>query len=381
MADAMKVLMIPARRNSGTNPYTALMTSALEAAGCVIDDFSARRFWRDRHDAVHIHWPHVYAGHGCALMSSMRCLAFIALLRFKRLQGAAVIWTVHDVQATSGKRPLLMRFLMRGVTSTLDGAVFLSKSSISPAICAHKRLAAVESIVVPHGLYGTIYPRAARAEARKRFNVDVGSRVIGFIGDIKPYKGLESLLALYESANEELPVLLIAGKAPPWASTDFNYGAVIRRLVDAGKPIVWFDQRLTESDMALGLAACDLIVAPYHASWNSGIATLALEHERPLLCPDFPIFRELQAEVGSAWIHLFEHPISALHLRRALGRISPVHDASADQLESFKSRRQWPTIAENIVELYRRLRSKRQRAAPADRLIKTGKTVALDMDR
>lgn len=346
----LRALSLPARRNVATNAYTALMASALEAADVAVDDFSPGQAVLARYDIVHIHWPHGYAHGRSSLAAWLRSLMLIATLAWQKLRGAKLVWTVHDYEDTIGARPLLQRLIMSGVDRLTDGLIFLSESSRAATYAARPAYRKKRTCITLHGVYGEAYPRRDRIAARRALGVDPEARIAAYVGDMKPYKGLADLLDAYIAMGEDAPPLLVAGAASDPAF-DREIRARMQALLAAGAPIVWLDKRLSNEEMADAMAACDLILAPYRVSWNSGIATLALEHERPLLCRDAPIFRELQDEVGEGWVRVYQAPISADAIKEALAAGAP----NAATLGPFLERRAWTPIARVIADFYKSL--------------------------
>jgi glycosyltransferase involved in cell wall biosynthesis len=216
-------------------------------------------------------------------------------------------------------------------------------------------------VTVPHALYGDVYPAVGSAAARMALGLPPEREVVGYIGDIKAYKGLDLLLDAYAKAGPAAPVLLVAGAAP----YDAELSAATKRQVDAvtsaGAPVAWVNRRLSTEDFSGGLAASDLVIAPYRTSWNSGIATLALEHGRPLLCTDLPIFRELQSEVGADWVRLFTPPLTLERVVSAVAEGQPESADAMERLRAFRERRSWTAAGREIGAFYSRLCNLAQR--------------------
>ena len=344
--------MIPARRNRATNAYAGLMTDALEEAGCKVNDFSPIRSLLPLYDIVHIHWPHVYAHDRSYPIAVLRCLMFGFLLWLQRAYGARIVWTVHDVRGMGSGRARLETALMRTIVPVLHGVVFLNNSSREVALRVYPGLARKRWLMSCHALYGATYPKCGRTEARRHFGIDLWACVAGFVGDIKPYKGLDELLAAYHGAGANAATLFVAGSVTGSASLAAEIEAQLAFLRSQGAPIVRMDRRLAEKEMSAGIAACDVLIAPYKTSWNSGIATLALEHDRPLLCPDLPIFRELQDEVGERWVSTYEPPLTIGHVQEAVERAISSQGTAREALLKFCRRRSWLEISWRMVTFY-----------------------------
>lgn len=349
----------PGRANRASNPFNALLADALERRGwSVIDPRVGERFF-GRADIVHIHWPQ-QAAKPRLPVALRRCAALVAMLAVQRLRGARVVWTVHDVHAYDQTHPRLERALMSVVLRLVDGAVFMTAHSRAVAYQAMPALAILPNVVIPHGLYADCYPQgAAPAEARRGFGLPADAAVIGFIGDVKPYKGLDVLLEAFADGAAADAWLLVAGRLPQGAEGD----ALRRRigeLRDAGRPIVLADRRLDDQELADAVAASTVVALPYKTGWNSGLAMLAIERGRPLLTSDAPVFQELGDQLGPQWVRR-ARSLGAQDVADSVLAPPPPPQAAADYLKA----RDWDTIARQTETFYRRVSSSLDRSMAA----------------
>lgn len=369
--------MIPARRNTGANAYTVLMCDALESAGYVVEDLavmpdgraagkrSTARAWfkavaaagSARYDVIHLHWPHAFAQDYSYPVAVLRSAALVGLLVLHKLLGARVVWTVHDVlpMGRPGKRRLLTAGLMRATIGLVDGLVHVSGTSMTALRSAFPSAGPKPSVLTRHPAYGDRIPPTDRHAARTRLGLPLDRTVLGFAGDIKDYKGLEDLLEACQDAGSGGPMILVAGAA----ETPGTAAAIARRVAllgGRGLPVSWTPRtRLSDEELSAVLAACDLIVLPYRLAWNSGMAILALEHGRPVLCRDHPIFRELHRELGERWVSMYDPPLRYEAILEAASRARALVDSGRPIPERFLATRQWTSVIADVIGLYRRL--------------------------
>ncbi len=347
----MKILASPARRNRMTNPFNFLLSEALAAQGCEVVDLNGERFRRwdifrvvGRWDVFHIHWPQNSA------RTIKGVLLLITRLSIQRLKGARIVWTVHNVHDHDHSHPVLERVLMWFVARLVHGVIFLTASSRTAAYEQIPALKARPYAIIPHGLYGDRSGKTPN-QSRALFGLPRDGPVIGFLGDIRHYKGLDLLLAAFAETIPRRATLFVAG-----VFLDAEYGAAVRAslcaLATEGHSVVFRDERLDNATFVDAIRACDLIVLPYRASWNSGLALLILENRGRILASDAPVFQELQRELGPEWVQTFAGNLTGEKLVAALGRSA---DGEAPRMEVFRASRSWTQISLATIAFYRRL--------------------------
>jgi glycosyltransferase involved in cell wall biosynthesis len=213
----------------------------------------------------------------------------------------------------------------------------------------------VPSVLIPHGHYRTWFggmPRAAPVP-----------RQLGYVGLIKPYKGVERLVDAYAEASAIDPTLTLRIAGHPADE------GVEGRLRAASERLPGLDATLryvTESAFVDVVTSSELVVLPYRFMHNSGTALAALSLGRPILVPDNDLNRALSSEVGQGWVHLFDGELTAdtlldgvRALRAEPPRADPDlsardwHDAGARHAHAYRlavgRRRRPPTAASAAV--------------------------------
>lgn len=350
----MKVLASPARRNKHQNPFNFLLAEALSAEGCEVVELDRRNSLFGRFDIVHVHWPQGEA-RGRLPRAMGRSALLLLRLAVQRVKGARIVWTVHNVHAHDQENPSIERALMHRVVRLVHGVIFLSVSSREAAYADMPELASKPFAVIPHGLYGE-RSKKSRGEARARLGLPPESRVLGFLGDIRPYKGLDGLLDAFAATPPGHLTLFVAGIFP-----DKPYGVAMEaRLADLaaeGHAIVFRRERLDDAALVDAIRASDAVALPYRAIWNSGLATLVLENGGRIIASDAPVFRELQEELGADWVHVADGVLTADMLTAAVARRP---DAGSPAIEAFRAARSWSRIGDETVAFYLRLGAARR---------------------
>ena len=324
-----------------TNPYIAQLLSGLQGA----EDIRVERFtWRTallgRWDVLHLHWPELVFRRSSSARTLVGMVLFLVLLVRARVLHRAVVRTVHNTvphePGLPGERALL-RLCDRWTTTAL---------TLSDAV----RLPGVPEVAVPHGDYVAWFagqPHPAAVPGR-----------VASVGLIRPYKGVEGLVAAFRSTQDATLSLHVVGKP-----SDEAIAAAVRDAAGDDRRVTVRLGHAADPDLAREVGEAELVVLPYRTMQNSGAALLALSLDRPVLLPDNRLNRALQQEVGPGWVQLFEGDLTAGSLERALAAVRAPRSASPDL-----SRRAWPRVVSGHVDAYRGAVDAARRAPAPDRL-------------
>ncbi|MTD12750.1 glycosyltransferase [Nakamurella sp. YIM 132087] len=310
-----------------TNPYLAQLWDSI--GGQVVPlTFS----WRDavlgRFDVLHVHWPELLLRSGSPLKRWLRRVLLLVVLLRIRTGPRALVRTVHNLRPhEEGNRTerALLRLFDRWTTLF----VTLVPSTPLPVPGAARA-------VIAHGDYTQWFA-----------GLDVPAQVpgrLGYVGLLRSYKGVDVLLHEFAALSGDGLSLRVVGKAQ-----DPAIAAQVTAAVAADRRISARLEYVDDPTMAVEIGRSALVVLPYRAMHNSGAALLALSLGRPILVPDNEINRDLAAEVGPGWVHLFDGELTAGALAGALAAVAENDRSDAPDL----SARQWDAVGAAHVEGYR----------------------------
>jgi glycosyltransferase involved in cell wall biosynthesis len=144
-------------------------------------------------------------------------------------------------------------------------------------------------LVTPLGNYEDFvaqHPADTGAACRAGFGIPQEARVVLFFGLIRPYKGVDRLLAAFEllAKAEELH-LVIAGSAAPELARELE-AAIERSQVKAR---IRFRPRFSsDPELAALLRMADIVVFPYQHVYQSGALLLAMSFGKAIIASDIP---------------------------------------------------------------------------------------------
>ncbi len=311
----------------------------------------ARELERRPPEIVHLQW------------SLLPAIERRALSRL-RAAGVAVVQTVHNARPHRGEPSLLPAGAI--LLEAVDAWVALSQATASRLVAAHPALAG-RVRVIPPGLESSARAAPGRAgepaeatdgrardAARARLELAAEAPLALFLGLIRPYKGLDLLLAAFAGVLRGLPEarLVVAGLPRP----SFRpYARQIEQL-GLGERVRTDLRYLPQSVMDDYLAAADLVVLPYREASQSAVLGAVLAAGRPVVASATGGLAEMLAGVAEELL-VPAGDVTALEaaMRRLLGDRRTAAELGRRAGEAARQRFSWPGSAAATAELYREI--------------------------
>ena len=279
-----------------TNPYIVMLDRALSDEPTLRHErFSWTGALLRHQDALHFHWPEVLlAGDRPWKRWGKRQLFRLLLLR-AALGRTLIVRTVHNLELPSDLDPATLRLL-----ETVEERAGL-RVLLNPHTQPHWASA---TVVIPHGHYVDWFADVPRVEAEPHS--------LAFVGLVRRYKGVETLLDAFAATAADRPELRLRISGNP---TNAELRTELEQRA-AADPRVGLDLRfLDEPDFATAIMSARGVVLPYRHMHNSGAALAALSLARPVLVPRNDVNTALAAEVGEGWVHQYDGDLDADDLR------------------------------------------------------------------
>jgi glycosyltransferase involved in cell wall biosynthesis len=149
--------------------------------------------------------------------------------------------------------------------------------------------------VIPYGINNAV-PQTAltSSEAKKQLGIQESEKTILFFGAIKPYKGLEYLVAAFQhiATEQEDYRLIIAGERKK--GCEQYWSAIQQRIGDDSsfERVLQKIGLIPDQEMELYFKAADVAVLPYTEIFQSGILILAYSFGLPVVATDVGSFAE-----------------------------------------------------------------------------------------
>ncbi|MDI6943146.1 glycosyltransferase [Microbacterium barkeri] len=304
MKNAGTVLVFPTWPE---NPYLNLLELAARAAGYRFRGATTHAELLHalpalpRGGVVHVHWTTPLVQEAADEADARdRLRRLLAALRDARRRGVRIVWTLHNrlphelahrdaeigLYRALGKLTDIVHVMAPATPDVVSDVVALDPPSIR---------------VIPHPSYEGIYDSGVdRAAARDSFELGAHDRAVLFLGQIRPYKGVDSLVSAARRAVADDPdlVLMLAGVVKDQSEEDF-----LRSIPEELRTITQFSF-VPDGDLARWFRAADVAVFPYRAILNSGSLHLAATFRIPAILPDEP---HLRAQFSDCtWIAFFD---------------------------------------------------------------------------
>jgi beta-1,4-mannosyltransferase len=342
-AEAITVLASPADSSIEANPYIHLLYRAVQGSAAVTaHEWSPRRAWRRRWDLAHFHWPELTVSFRTP-RRARDIATFLATVAWLRLRGTRVVWTAHDLRPHDSADNRWAQRFYAAFARQADLVIALSQASADELHSLYPGLRGTPTAVVPHGHYRDVYPdrHEGKRDARQALGLPDGGRLLTFLGQVRPYKGVATLVRHFVAVAGPDDHLLIAGRPhQDWLGQEIEAAA-------AGQPNVHLRLgHVPAGDIDRVVRASDVIVLPYESILNSGSALLGLSFDRPVVVPAVGSLRELADQVGREWVRTYEGPFTGEVVRAALRE--PLPEGQPD-LAAFD----WSGIGQATVAAYR----------------------------
>ncbi|PIG95307.1 glycosyltransferase family 4 protein [Gloeocapsopsis sp. IPPAS B-1203] len=298
-------------------------------------------------DVFHLHWIQ-----SCydltpnripqSLWSTLKNLRHLFLLKS---QGYQLVWTVHNTLSHNCSAPLIERSFRWILSRLCSDIIVMSEYSRQEFAQMYGRTHRVH--IVPHGNYIGAYPnQISRAEARQELGIAPHQKVLLHLGKIKPYKGINQLLAVFRQIKDPDVVLIIAGLC-----REPELLAEIKQATEADSRIHLQLEFIKDEDIQIYMNACDWVVLPYEKILNSGGALLALSFGRPVIVPCKGSLSEIITDGKHGFCYPRDRDLG-IAINRALSTPAEHWQQMCTQSYALAQKYNWSKIGRQIYKIY-----------------------------
>jgi glycosyltransferase involved in cell wall biosynthesis len=226
------------------------------------------------------------------------------LMLYYKLLGKKIVLTAHNVNA--GKRDsndsMLNRLTLK-IQYRLANHIFVHTEQMKEELSEEFGIQKKTITVIPFGINNAV-PNTELTPAEAKHILGIGSteKTILFFGAIRPYKGLEHLVAAFQriAAKQEGYRLIIAGEAKKESE---QYLREVQEAIEkdsSSERIIQKFEFIPDDQTELYFKAADVLVLPYTLIFQSGVLFLAYSFGLPVVATDVGSFRNdiVQGETG-----------------------------------------------------------------------------------
>jgi len=295
---------------------------------------------------LHLHFFDAVVQRPSKLSTWVRYVAWIMLLMLLRWRGVMIVWTVHNATPHECLHPDIARRTTQHVLNQCHAVTVHHHAT--RALLLEQYHTTTPISVIPHGHstqpFGPLPPHQL---ARQQLGLTLEAPLLLYLGMIRRYKGIETLI----DAMELLPHahLVIAGHVadPIYLSEIHQHTA--RRINVTIRP-----RFLPEHEAAQYLAACDLLVLPYRSITTSGMLVAAQAAGIVCVVPNLaPLLEQVRDGVTGFVFHA-DNSSSLVHtIERALA--NPQRDQIGKASQRALANHTWAQVGQQFVTLFRQL--------------------------
>jgi glycosyltransferase involved in cell wall biosynthesis len=227
----------------------------------------------------------------------------LLMLYYKAL-GKKVALTAHNVNQAKrdGKDSYLNRLTLR-IQYHLTDHLFVHTQRMKCQLVEEFGVAERRISVIRHPL-NDAFPDTdlTVSQAKRRLGLRSDDKALLCLGRIKPYKGIEHLLAAFKQLSGCDPSyrLIVAGEAQKGNEqylTELRQS--VARELENGQ-ILFHAQFIPDEEMEIYLKAADVLILPYNEIFQSGVLFLGYTFGLPVIATDVGSFREeiVEGETG-----------------------------------------------------------------------------------
>jgi len=226
------------------------------------------------------------------------------LMLYYKMLGKKVALTAHNVNQAKrdAKDSRFNRFTLK-IQYRLCDHIFVHTQKMKSELCEDFGVPDSVVTVIRHPI-NDAFPDTdlSPSEAKQKLGLSQNERAILYFGRIRPYKGIEYLIAAFRQLADQRSDyrLVIAGEPKKGSEA---YLQEIQETLDKNlKPdqVISKIQFIPDADMELYLKAADVLVLPYKDIFQSGVLFLAYSYGLPVVATDVGSFREeiVEGETG-----------------------------------------------------------------------------------
>jgi beta-1,4-mannosyltransferase len=329
------------------NPYQHLLTAALARENVKVlhlDAIPSSKWLQQKRIQVkilHLHW--LSGLYMQRWLTPLRIVSFLMQINYAQRLGYKIVWTAHNILPHKLPLPPVHRFIRRFIMKRADAVITHCQFGKDELLRRFPRQKPV--FVVPHGNYQGVHPvNITRKQARSLLGLSDTQFVYLLIGNISPYKGIESFVQMFQKNAMDQDIVLIAGRnrAPKLVNQ-------LQVLAAKDNRIRIYPGFIQDGDMQRYLLSADVAVFTFEDILTSGSVILALSYGLPVIAPAIGCLPELiTPETG----YLYD-PGNCESLRSAFDQIKIADRIKMGQAAiGLMATLRWDKIAEQTVKIY-----------------------------
>ena len=282
-----------------------------------------------------------------------------ALMFYYKLLNKRIILTAHNVNLgkRNSKDTLLNRLTLR-IQYRLADHIFVHTQEMQRELTEEFAVPTSKVSVIPFGINNQVPSTSlSPSEAKGRLGIRSAEKTILFFGKIRPYKGLEYLVAafLQLAKGDQEYRMIIAGR--PGKGCEKYWDAIqeqIRGYVQEGRILVRADY-IPDDEVEVFFKAADVLVLPYRNIYQSGVLFLGYNFGLPALTADVGSLKDDIIEGKTGFVFKPEDPTELAEVIERYFTSDLYKDLSTrrEEIRSFAAdRHSWDVVGHATISVY-----------------------------
>lgn len=288
------------------------------------------------------------------------------LMLYYKILRKRIVFTAHNVNAAErdGNESIWNRWSLK-VQYRLFDHVFVHTDKMKTELCEGFGVSERNVTVIPFGINNSVPDtNLTSVDAKIAVGIKRSEKTILFFGGIRPYKGLEYLVAAFQEValQDQAYRLIIAGEPKKEA---LLYWREIQRAIDRDQireQVIQEIRFVADEETEIYFKAADVVVLPYTQVFQSGVLFLAYSFGLPVIATDVGSLLDdvVEGETGYTC-----RPCDAKDLARAIDTyfksdLFKSLDRRRATIRSFaRSRNSWDVVSDRTCGVYARLLAQR----------------------
>jgi glycosyltransferase involved in cell wall biosynthesis len=281
------------------------------------------------------------------------------LMLYYKSMGKKIALTAHNVNA--GKRDTndsALNRLSLKIQYRLADHIFVHTEKMKGELLEEFGVRKEAVTVIPFGINNSVPDTGlAPAEAKRRLGIGSGLKTILFFGAIRPYKGLEHLVAAFQqiARRHEDYRLIIAGE--PMNGLE-HYLRDIQETIEKDPSrgrVIQKIEYVPDNETELYFKAADVLVLPYTLVFQSGVLFLAYNFGLPVIATDVGSLRD---EVVAGRTGFLCRPCDPVNLAKTIeayfeSELFRALDHRRQEIQDYaNARNSWDVVGERTCNVY-----------------------------
>jgi glycosyltransferase involved in cell wall biosynthesis len=286
------------------------------------------------------------------------------LMVYYKLLGKKVVLTAHNVNAGTrdGNDSPGNRLTLK-IQYHLADHIFVHTEEMKRELMEGFGVRKGSVSIIPFGINNSVSDTdLTPVEAKQRLGITDSEKTVLFFGAIRPYKGLEYLVAAFARfmATHDCCRLIIAGQAIKGCEKYLDkIQQMINRDVNRDCVISKFEF-IPDDETELYFKAADVAVLPYTQIYQSGVLFLAYRFGLPVIATDIGSFREDVSEGRTGFLCKPGDPIDLANVIERYFEsdlFKALHGRRQEIRDYANARNSWDVVGEITRTVYGELLS------------------------